>query len=566
MPHSDLFATLSASLEELESDILQLEESPDDLERMARIFQTLGLESQHWAGEQARQALIPLKEGRVRADQNTVDALLGLVEAFKRLFFLAAGEEVQGQAEPPQGAPEAAPISGEAAESQPTTTIPQATPPKEPGEPPASAPWQPAKPQREQSYIKVSTRKLDELMESVQELVISSTMMGQRLERTMPGHAPATADSAVGELQEHDRCIEAIRKHVLDIRKISLAPTCTRMARLVREVAANVGKQVELVAQGQDVEVDKSILDDLADPLVHLLRNAVDHGIEPPEEREAAGKPPQGEVRLLASQEDGELVLRIEDDGRGLNRRRIFEKARQRGLLPPDAEEAAIPDKLLYNLVLQPGFSTAEKVSNVSGRGVGMDVVAQSLRAMHGELEIASQEGQGSRFIIRVPSDKASLEGITQGLLVDVGGQHFVLRSGSVRGVFSPQAGSVHALAQEGEVVDTREGTLPFYRTHFLLEIPPRSQSPEQGLAVVVESGQEQMALLVDDVLGERQVVVRTFAGMKTFLGESLFSGVAFIGRMTAMILDTDHFIRNARQGDAYLGCRFAACSSLEAS
>ncbi len=572
MQHNELFDTLSQNLQELESDILLLEEQPHDVERLARIFSVLGLEAQQWGGAEAKKVLDSYKKGRIHPSQATVDAFMGLVEAIKRVFYLAAVDDSEKDASFAPRANNAVASRVPTSEAaNPTHSVPNEPELQETADSAVTAPptgeidrqQPPETPQqshqKEQAFIKVNTRKLDELMESVQELVISSTMMGQRLERGTQPNADRAEN--MGELLEHDRCIDAIRQHVLDIRKVTLRATCTRMARLVREVAQSVGKQVELASSGQEVEVDKSVLDDLADPLIHLLRNAVDHGIEPPEQRQALGKPAAGGIRLDASYENGELVLRIVDDGRGLDKERILAKAKERGLASPDKNVDDFSDRELFGLILQPGFSTAETVSNVSGRGVGMDVVAQSLRAMQGELEISSKQGQGSSFTIRVPADKASLEGISQGVLVQVGGQHFVLRSGCVREVFRPNKGAVHTLAQEGEVVATRHGTLGFYRTHCLLGLEPLHAEPHQGLAVVVESGQELIVLQVDDVLGERQVVVRTFAGMRTFLGETLFSGVAFIGSMTAMILDADLFLHNAKQANQYLCCRFAVCS-----
>lgn len=549
-----LFSKLSQGVETIESDILTLEETPEDVALLQRILQALGVENAFPNSEDARKIMQALREGRIQPNHETVDALLGVLEAVKQLFYLTAGcagglcfdAETSEPAHEERDAPAPpAPEEGAPFEQGEDRPEPQAEAAK-------TAPVQEQK-QREQQFLKVRTGKLDDLMEGVQELVISSSMLAQQLEAS-DGAAGAT-------LQEHDRRIEDLRKHVLDIRRVGMRATFTRMTRLVREVATATDKEAQLLAEGENVEADKSLVDELADPLVHIIRNAVDHGLETPDAREAAGKQRTGTVRMVASERGGELTLIVEDDGRGLDRERILEKALERGLVKPGQ---TLTDSEVFGMILHPGFSTAKVVSNVSGRGVGMDVVSRAIQALQGELDISSEKGVGTRFTIRMPTDRASLEGITQGLLLAIGEQRFVLRSGCVREVFNPDPGSVHVMAEEGEVIHARAGTFPFYRLHCLLHITPRYKAPEKGLGIVVEASGRKIVLLVDDVLGERQVVVRTFTAMHHFLGESLFSGVAFIGSTTAMILDAEAMLAICDQDDFYLQLRFGAGAEVK--
>jgi two-component system chemotaxis sensor kinase CheA len=254
---------------------------------------------------------------------------------------------------------------------------------------------------------------------------------------------------------------------------------------------------------GEDVELDRSIVEELADPLVHMVRNSLDHGLEASDERAAAGKPPSGKLLLKAWHQAGQVMVEIADDGRGLNRDKILKKARERGLIGPDD---VLADEAVWELIFRPGFSTADQVTEVSGRGVGMDVVRRQVEKLRGRVEVLSEAGKGTRFLMHVPLTLA----IIDGLVVGVGAEKFIVPIAAVREMFRPAEENLFTIQGQHEMVQVRGRLLPVVRLHRLFSILPKSENPCEGLLVVVEAERGTFCLLVDEMAGKQEVVIKS--------------------------------------------------------
>lgn len=382
---------------------------------------------------------------------------------------------------------------------------------------------------QDQVFIKVDARKLDQLIDSVGELVTRSARS-----RTLADNAPREAVKTF--MEEVDSFVEQIRDRALSLRMAPVNEVFQRFPRVVRDVANDLGKQVHLQVSGADTELDKSMIDRLADPLLHIVRNALDHGIEPVQERLAAGKPAQGTLALTAYHESGCVLLEISDDGRGLNAEKIRAKAVQRGLLSADA---VLDEQACYRLIFEAGFSTAEQVTDLSGRGVGMDVVRRSIEALRGHIEIHSQLGQGTTFRIRLPLTLSIIDGFQ----VIVGDAHFVI----------PLAQVVECLElgeQTGnnQIMSLRGAPLAFVRLAELFRIPSHSDAVE--CLVVVQHGSQRTGIVVDRFVGELQAVIKPLNPLLRSvrgLGGSTILGDGSV----AMILDINALLDVERRGEA---------------
>ena len=377
------------------------------------------------------------------------------------------------------------------------------------------------------SMVKVAAHKLDELINLVGELVISTA--GAHMQSLRSGSTACI--ESVQAVQQH---VEQIRERALKLRMVEVGETFNRFHRVVRDVSQALGKQIQLTLSGSDTELDKTLIDRIADPLVHLVRNAIDHGIEPAEERRAAGKPAQGSLRLNAFHDSGMIVLEVSDDGRGLNTARIREKAIARGMLDADAQ---LSDQDIHLLIFEAGFSTAEAVSNLSGRGVGMDVVRSAIDELRGIIEIDSQPGQGCTFRIRLPLTLA----IIDGFLVSVGGDHFVIPLDMVTECMEERADALDA----GGHLNLRGKPLPSVDLgrHFGLRGDPRARRN----IVVVSQGRQQAGLIVEQLLGELQTVIKPLGQMFQHL--SGISGSTILGSgQVALILDIPSLFRQSQQ------------------
>jgi two-component system chemotaxis sensor kinase CheA len=358
----------------------------------------------------------------------------------------------------------------------------------------------------ELSSIRVSTEKVDRLIDLVGELVIAHVMTAQMVEGFRPDCLPKLRES-VAAMERNTR---ELHERVMAIRMLPVGTLFQRYARTVYDIAQATGKQIDLTLSGEETEIDKSMLELLGDPLTHLIRNAADHGVESPEARIAAGKPAEGTISLRAFHRSGRVVIEVADDGAGIDAERVRAKAIERGLIAPGAQ---LSDEQLHMLIFEPGFSTRDEVTDLSGRGVGMDVVRQNVQLLNGTIALASEPGQGSTVSIELPLTLAILEG----LLVRVADRTLVLPLLSVVETVSPHAGQIQRIAEQGDVVLIRDESIPLLRLRRFLGLAPASsangtgaESGNRSLIVVVEAGRKKIGLVVDELLGQQQVVVKS--------------------------------------------------------
>jgi two-component system chemotaxis sensor kinase CheA len=350
----------------------------------------------------------------------------------------------------------------------------------------------------ESSVVKVATSKLEYLVDMVGELVIAESLVHHN-----PDLIAATTPRVQRDLAHLSRITAEVQKTGMAMRMVPVGQLFRRMARLVRDLARKSGKKADLELIGEDVELDRRLVEELSDPLIHMIRNSVDHGLEAPEERIAAGKPETGAIRLTAKHQAGEVHIEVADDGRGLNRDRILAKALERGIVGSGEQ---LSDSEIYHLIFKPGFSTAEKVTEVSGRGVGMDVVWRHLVHLRGRVEIRSTPGQGSRFLLRLPLTLA----IIDGLVVLCGEERYVVPISSIREMLRPTAEAIFTVQGKGEMVLVRGQLLPLVRLKQRLNLKAGVDDPCQGLIIVGESETRQFCLLVDTLAGKQEVVIKS--------------------------------------------------------
>ena len=400
------------------------------------------------------------------------------------------------------------------------------------------APSQEVKPE---SFVRVRTDRLDRLIDMVGELVIAQSMVSQD-ETVVLGDNHELSKKVV----QLGKIVRELQYLSMSMRMVPLKPTFQKAARMVRDLAQKCGKKIVFVAEGEETEIDRNMVDLINDPLVHMIRNAVDHGIEPPDEREKAGKPCEGVVKLSAYHAGGNVVVALSDDGRGLDKHKIVEKAVAKGLVPPGK---ALTDAEIYNLIFAPGFSTADAVTEVSGRGVGMDVVKKNIEALRGRIDISSEPGKGSCFIIRLPLTMA----VTDGMLVRVGEERFIIPTINIRLSFRPEPESLSTVVGQGEMVMLRGELMPIFRLHRLFDIQGATDDPAKGLLVIVDDGEKHCALLVDEILGQQHVVAKSLGqGIGKVQG---LSGGAILGDgCVGLILDTTEIVALARQQTARVG------------
>ena len=346
--------------------------------------------------------------------------------------------------------------------------------------------------------IRVRTDRLDRLIDMVSELVIAQSMIAGDDEL-----ADGTRHSLTRKVTHASKMVRELQALSMSMRMVPLRTTFQKLARVVRDTSVKAGKTVQFVTEGDDVEIDRTLADLLGDPLVHMVRNAVDHGVETPSDRARAGKPPVGTVRLAAYHASGSVVVELADDGRGMARDMLVSKAIEKGLIEHDK---GMSDSDVFALIFAPGFSTAASVTDISGRGVGMDVVRQNLGAMRGRIDIRSTPMQGTTFSIRLPLTLA----VTDGMLVRVGTERFVVPLTHIHMSFRPEVSMLSTIGGHGEVVILRGEVMPIVRMHRLFDVPDAVERPVDGLLMIVGDGARRSALLVDELLGQQQVVAKT--------------------------------------------------------
>ncbi len=376
----------------------------------------------------------------------------------------------------------------------------------------------------ETGTVKIGVGKVDHLVDMVGELVVAQSLL-----RHDPSVASAGGPRLQRNLSQLSRITTDIQRTAMSMRMVPVGRLFQRMARLVRDLSRKEGKQVELVTSGEDTELDRNIVEELADPLMHMVRNAIGHGLETPAEREEAGKSPTGRISLSAFHQSGFVMIELGDDGRGLNRQRILERAVKRGLVE---KGASLPDSEIDNLIFEPGFSTAAKVDGVSGRGVGMDVVKRNIMKLRGRVEIRSAEGSGTTFLLKLPLTLA----IIDGLVVGVGRERYIAPIYTVREMLRPKPEALSALH---DMVMVRGRLLPLVRLYRRFGVKPRSENPVESLLLVAETLGKSFCLMVDELIGKQEVVIKS-------LGETLRSvpgvaGGAILGNgRVGLILDMD--------------------------
>ena len=373
--------------------------------------------------------------------------------------------------------------------------------------------------------MKVDTRKFDSLVELVGELVIAQSQVSQH-----PDLVGLRSQQLARNLLQLSQTALALQKIAMSLRMVAIKATFQKMNRLVRDLTANIGKDVELVIRGEDTEMDRTMVEELADPLMHMIRNSVDHGIEAPAARLAAGKSARGTIRLSAFHQGGSMVIEIADDGAGLNKSRILAKAVERGIVSPGAE---LDDRQIHELIFAPGFSTAEKITDISGRGVGMDVVKQNIAKLRGKIEIDSTLGSGTTFRIFLPLTLA----IIDGLIARVGDQRYIFPTLSVCESFRPTPEMISTIYGKGEVVKVRGKLRPMLRLYEYFKISPRTTNPCEALVIVVESANQQRCILVDELIGKQEVVIKSLD--ERFKQNKTLAGAAILGDgKVGLILD----------------------------
>lgn len=383
--------------------------------------------------------------------------------------------------------------------------------------------------------IKVSTTKLDDLINMTGELAIAQLMIAEEVKKLMHNDS-----NLFRKVSLQNKIVRELQELSMSMRMVPIQGAFQKMSRLVRDLAKKAGKQVVFITNGEETELDRNIVDKITDPLVHMMRNAVDHGIEPPQERLTKGKAAQGKVSLSAYHQAGSIVIEVADDGRGLKRDKLIKKAIEKGLI---SEHQELPDEDVFKLIFHPGFSTAEKITDVSGRGVGMDVVRKNIETLGGKIDIRSVPDQGTTFIIRLPLTLA----IIDGQIVTVADQRYIIPINSIVGSLRPRADHISTVQNRGEVAVIRGELIPLVRLHRLFAVSGAVDKPQEALLVIVEEGHRKCALMVDDLIGQQQVVIKNLSGLGKIKG---IAGGAIMGDgRISLILDVPGLIDLAQNG-----------------
>jgi two-component system, chemotaxis family, sensor kinase CheA len=533
-------------LDGAEAALLYLETNPEDTESINTVFRAfhtlkgtsgfLGLDAITTLAHQAESLLSRIRNHEIRYGGRYAELALRSVDALKALLDEVETPPAPGGVPPFDGRELLAALEHLDADDVPADENPTAAPPADlaPREVVATE----RRSDRTEASVRVRTERLDRLIDMIGELVIAHSMIAE--DETL-------RSSAVHELNRKvshaGKIVRELQDLSMGMRMVPLKGPFQKVTRLARDLAHRSSKQVDVELDGEDTEIDRNLVDVLSDPLVHMVRNAIDHGLEEPDERVAAGKPAAGRLAISAYHAGGNVVVEIRDDGRGLNRDKILRKAVDAGLV---SAGSTISDREVYELIFAPGFSTADVVTDISGRGVGMDVVRRNVEAMRGRIEIDSQPGQGTRFVIRLPLTLA----ITDGMLVRVGAERYIVPTVNIQLSFRPEPAARSTIAGRGEMVTLRGDVLPLVRLHRVFNIRGAEEDPSRALLMVVGDGAKRVALLVDELLGQQQLVAKS-------LGEGVgrapgVSGGAILGDgRVGLILDVHSLVAVARAGAA---------------
>ena len=487
-------------LAHLEAGLLQLEATPTDEELLNGIFRSahtlkgnsamLGFEEIARVTHVVEDLLDRLRKGRSAATARVIDALLGVADIVRMLLTRAHAGQT--------------PSAEEQTACDDVVTTVRALLKEDDSRAAGSAvgggdsPRLLLAPVVGAATIRVPVDKIDRLIDLVSELVITQSMVSDAVSAYRPDRL-ATLRMAVALMDRHAR---ELHERVMGVRMVPIRTLFARFPRLVRDVSAAVGKLATLEMTGEETELDRTVIEKIADPIAHLVRNAVDHGLEAADARRALGKPDVGQLALSAYQQGGNIYIEIRDDGRGLDRERLLVKARELGL----ADDELQSDDDIFGLIFRPGFSTAERVTELSGRGVGMDVVRRNIEALGGSIAIHSEHGRGTTFRIKLPLTLAILEG----QLLSVGDEIYVLPLMAIVESVRPRPEHLTRVLGTAEVVTIRDRIFPMVRLHQVLGVPAKSEDPTDGLLVIVEHDGDQAAILVDELLSQQQVVIKS--------------------------------------------------------
>ncbi len=387
--------------------------------------------------------------------------------------------------------------------------------------------------------IRVDTVKIDRLINLVGELVITQSMLSDLGSRFEMSQLPVLLER-VAQLERNTR---EIQERVMGIRMVPIGNAFSRFPRLVRDLSGKAGKKIHLILSGEETELDKTVIESIGDPLTHLVRNSADHGLETPAERVAAGKPEQGIIRLNAFHEGGNICITVEDDGRGLNREKILAKGVKQGLI---AESDKLSDEQIWMLIFKPGFSTADKVTDVSGRGVGMDVVKRNIEGLGGTVSIKTTAGKGTTFTLKLPLTLAIIEGMT----VRVGKDTYIVPLLSILESIQPKREMIKTIVGKGELVNVRGTYLPLMRLYDVFRLEPELSDPTKAILLILETEGERVAVMVDEILGQQQVVIKSME--QNFRKIEGVAGATILGDGTVgFILDVRGLLNISRNGTA---------------
>jgi two-component system chemotaxis sensor kinase CheA len=516
----DFLVEAREHLSSVEAGLLAIEKEPGDAEALNAVFRSFhsikGLAAFLGAGaiqelaHETENVLDLARAGAIVLSPEIIDLILRTADDLSACLDMAAGGKLSAIPRRDRGLLEClASVAG----GDQTAVVGQSARATEPA----------AQSRARENVLRVDAAKLEYLIDMVGELVIAESVVR---------HDPAIVQSQdtvlSRNLKQLSRVVQEVQKTSMSMRMVSVGPLFRKMDRLIRDLSRKSGKAAELVTSGDDVELDRSIVESLADPMVHMIRNAVDHGLESPEDRRKAGKPEQGTIRLRAAHDAGDIVIELSDDGRGLDAAKILAKAQRQGLIAPHEQ----PDEdAIFRLILEAGFSTADKVTDLSGRGVGMDVVRKQIQKLRGQISIRSKPGQGCTFVLRLPLTLA----IIDGLVVGVGLQRYILPMFAVREMFSPGPGTFVGIANRGEMVLFRDRLYPLTRLSRLLE--PRDADRDTGVLIVAEGRDQLYCIAVDNLIGKQEVVIKSIG--TTYRDIPAISGGAILGDgRVGLILD----------------------------
>ena len=534
-------------LSTIEAIVLQLEAAPHETELLNDIFRpfhtvkgnagVIGLLSIQEVAHKVETLLDLARSGRRRIDRADIDVVLQAVDlltiVIRELPSRAAGHPGTDVAQRRLQLMDA--IDARLDATPPDQPEPSA--PSSPGAPVAPV-EDTARPTAEEAptTIKVDTRKLDSLVDMVGELVIAQSILAAD-----PLLARSGDERLTRRLAQVVRITSELQRDAMSLRMVPIRQTFQKMSRLVRELSRKADKQIDLVLTGEDTELDRKVVEQVTDPLMHMVRNTIDHAVEPADARIAAGKPPVATMRVSAYHQSANIVIEIADDGSGLNTDKILAKARERGLI---AHDVTPPAADIHAFIFEPGFSTADRVTEISGRGVGMDVVRQNIEALRGRIDVQTTSGVGTTFSIRLPLTLA----IVDGLLLGVAGERFVIPTFAVRESLRPTTQQVHTVHGRAQMIEVRDRLIPLLHLGEAFGIQGAQHDAAAATVVVVEDAGRPIGVVVDDLLGKQEVVIKTLGA--TFQAVLGVAGGAILGDgRVGLILDATGLLALAGRG-----------------